>query len=117
MAISRRTRRSASTAEAESRIAAALAERATHLDLGGLGLTALPEALGKLAQLQTLDVAGNRLTALPVGLRELSCLRALYLYGNSGLAIPEELLRSTSHDLVIGKAKTADPKSILDYYF
>ena len=38
--------------EAERRIAAAASERAAELDLSGLGLAALPEAIGRLTQLQ-----------------------------------------------------------------
>ena len=68
MATSGRKRQSAGAKEAEYRIATALTEGASVLDLSGLGLTALPEALGKLTQLQRLDVSDNQLTALPEAL-------------------------------------------------
>ena len=54
--MARRTqeRNRAGTKEAERRIATALSTGATNLDLSGLELTALPEALGQLTQLQLL---------------------------------------------------------------
>jgi hypothetical protein len=72
MASSGRKQRSASATEAETRIATALTEHATILDLSGLDLTALPEALGELAQLQQLDLSHNQLTALPEALGKLT---------------------------------------------
>lgn len=94
--MARRTqeRNRAGTKEAERRIATALSTGATNLDLSGLELTALPEALGQLTQLQL-----------------------LYLHGNSELGIPDELLGPTAEDVARRKGKPADPKTLLEYYF
>ena len=86
-----RKRQSCSATEAETRIATALTERATILDLSGLGLTALPEALGKLSQVQQLDVSYNPLTALPEALGKLTQLQQLYVTSNQLTALPEAL--------------------------
>ncbi len=51
--------------EAEQRIETARQERATALDLSGLGLTEVPEAIASLTQLQTLDLERNQLTKVP----------------------------------------------------
>jgi internalin A len=79
------------TEEAEKRIAAALSEGATALDLGGLGLTALPEALGRLTQLQRLNVSHNQLTALPEALGQLTKLQELDVSRNQLTSLPEAL--------------------------
>ena len=50
-------------------------------------------------------------------LRNLPDLEALYLHENSGLAIPEELLGPERSAVDTGRAKLADPKQILEYYF
>ena len=82
----------AAATEAESRIATALTEGASELlDLSGLGLTALPEALGRLTQLQQLDVSHNQLTALPEALGQLTQLQRLDVSRNQLTALPEAL--------------------------
>ena len=50
---------------AAERIEAARESGTKILDLSGLGLTVLPEAIGDLTALETLDVSQNKLTALP----------------------------------------------------
>ena len=68
-------------------------------------LTALPNSLGQLAQLQQLNLANNALSLLPGTLLNLTSLSELALSGNTALALPPELVAS------------ANPASILDYYF
>jgi internalin A len=78
-------------AEAERRIQDALESGATELDLSGLGLTALPESLGNLANLTDLYLSQNQLTTLPESLGNLANLTDLYLHQNQLTAIPESL--------------------------
>src|SRR5581483_8101143 len=49
------------------------------LSVRSCALTSLPEALGKLTNLQLLDVTGNGLTALPDSLGNLLHLKRLYM--------------------------------------
>lgn len=56
--------------EAERRIEAARQEGATELDLSGLELTELPEAIASLAQLQSLGISKKQL-------REFRCSRPI----------------------------------------
>ena len=58
-------------------------------------LTALPEALGKLTQLQQLDVSNNQLTALPEALGQLTQLQQLDVALNQLTALPEALGKLT----------------------
>ena len=76
---------------AEARIQGALGEQAGRLDLSELGLTSLPESLGKLSGLQTLYLSGNQLTSLPESLGKLSGLQKLDLSGNQLTSLPESL--------------------------
>ncbi|NQT13736.1 MAG: hypothetical protein HQ582_13365, partial [Planctomycetes bacterium] len=88
------------------------------LSLSGNQLTALPEWLGRLTQLQTLELCHNQLTALPESLRTLTRLKNLFLHGNDALAIPSEILGATPTEVHLGaKTAPADPAAILDYYF
>lgn len=103
-------------AEAERRIAEARRKKATKLDLSGLGLTEVPDALGvlqqlqnlslhnnklmelpnelfKLRQLQELDLSRNQLSKVPTMLGEFGKLRRLFLYNNQLREIPAELGR------------------------
>ncbi|MDY3557084.1 SAV_2336 N-terminal domain-related protein, partial [Gemmata sp. JC717] len=77
--------------EAERRIAEALRTGATKLDLSGLMLESVPEALGQLVQLRYLNLSNNQLTALPVGLGWLLLLRELYLDNNKITSLFGEL--------------------------
>lgn len=81
--------------EAEKRIEKARRSRATELDLAGIGLTALPESLGGLTQLQSLNLNGNGLTALPESLGRLTQLQRLDLEGNQLTSLPESVGRLT----------------------
>jgi internalin A len=80
-----------SFAEADDRIATAIAERSETLDLSNLGLVALPESIGQLHQITTISLSGNRLTQLPESLRSFNSLETLYLYKNELRALPEWL--------------------------
>lgn len=85
----------ATTEEAEEaalqRIAGAAAGGQQSLDLAGLGLVSLPEALRGLTALRELDLSGNRLTSLPEWLGELTRLRELDLRGNGLVVLPESM--------------------------
>jgi Leucine rich repeat len=81
----RNTRTPGISAAVSERIDQAQRDRASELDLSGQGLTALPEALGRLTQLQSLNLADNQLTALPEFIRHLRALEALFLHGNEAL--------------------------------
>src|SRR4029453_11875160 len=76
---------------ARERIADARASRSTVLSLSNLGLTALPEELGRLASLQQLILDGNQLTTLPEALGQLTNLQSLDLRDNQLTALPEAL--------------------------
>ena len=74
---------------AEKKIEKARLRRTTELTLIGEGLTALPESLGQLTQLETLRLWNNELTALPESLGQLMFLRSLNVRGNQLTALPE----------------------------
>ncbi|KAI8072313.1 Endonuclease/exonuclease/phosphatase [Gongronella butleri] len=86
----------------------------TTLDMGGMGLknlsdavcryafltvlyinhnalTFLPGALSQLSQLITLDASGNKLTAIPPEIGLLVNLKELFLFDNSLITVPPEL--------------------------
>ncbi|HWB04843.1 MAG TPA: COR domain-containing protein [Verrucomicrobiales bacterium] len=75
--------------KAEQMIEAARLSRAKELDLSGMGLTELPESLGKLTQLEELNLYSNELTALPESLSQLTQLRKLRLFQNKLSSVPE----------------------------
>ncbi len=54
-------------------------------------LTALPEAIGNLAQLQSLNVSYNQLTALPEAIGNLTQLQSLYVSDNQLTFLPEAI--------------------------
>jgi len=72
-------------------IATAAETGATELRLMGLGLTALPEAVGQLTELKTLDLGGNQLIALPEAIGQLTQLQGLDLSHNRLTALPEAI--------------------------
>ena len=100
-----------------ARIEKARSEGAPVLDLSGRGLTALPESIGQLTQLQQLYIYNNQLTALPESMRNLTLLEKLYLHENDALGLPAEVLGPTWQDVRDKEAKPANPADILEYYF
>jgi small GTP-binding protein len=99
---------------AERKIEEARRSGATMLDLYGMKLTALPNALGQLAQLQTLDIGNNRLTALPESLGQLKQLQSLNLSDDQLTALPESLGQFTQLQSLnlTGNRLTALPESL-----
>lgn len=79
-------------------------------------LTTLPEVLGRLKALRVLDLANNQLTALPEALGQLTELHELGLHNNPGLALPPEVLGLKVKSPHF-KRIMARPRDILDYYF
>ena len=80
--------------ELPEEIAADLIETARRkggksLDLSGIGLTALPEAIVGLTALQYLSLSKNKLTALPEAIANLTALQTLHLTNNELKALPE----------------------------
>ncbi|HYH69433.1 MAG TPA: COR domain-containing protein, partial [Urbifossiella sp.] len=84
------------------------------LNLYGCQLTALPESLGRLTQLQMLDLGGNQLRALPKWLGELTQLQMLGLSGNQLQALPKRLGELTQLQTLglAGNQLTALPESL-----
>jgi Leucine-rich repeat (LRR) protein len=77
--------------EAEQRIEAARQEGAAELDLSGIGLTELPEAIASLTQLQELYLSNNQLTELPRAIASFTQLQTLNLSFNRLMELPESL--------------------------
>jgi internalin A len=63
------------------------------LDLSGLKLSTLPEAIGQLSQLLKLDLSGNQLSWLPEVIGQLSRLQVLDLSHNQLSTLPEAIGR------------------------
>jgi hypothetical protein len=80
---------------AEQKIEAARRSGAKELIIIGMGLTELPESLGRLTQLKDLALGLNQLTALPEWLGRLTQLQKLYLFQNQLTVLPEWLGRLT----------------------
>ena len=76
---------------AEERIEEARRTGATGLSLTNLGLTAVPESIGQLEQLQVLHLWDNALTDLPESIGQLNHLQILNLSGNKLTALPESI--------------------------
>ena len=102
--------------EAERRIEAARQESAPELDLSGLGLTEVPEAIASLTQLETIDLSYNQLTELPEAIAALTQLQTLYLSSNQLTELPEAIGYLTNlEDLSIYYNKLTElPKSIVN---
>ena len=81
--------------DAERRIGKAKREGAVELDLSGLGLRVLPNALIQLTELQSLNLSNNRLTSLPNSFGRLTQLQWLDLHNNMLTALPHLLGRLT----------------------
>ena len=80
--------------DAEEKIEIALRSQATELDISGGGtplssLTALPESLSRLTQLEKLVLSRNRLRELPSWFGQLAKLKALDLSDNRLKVFPE----------------------------
>jgi Leucine-rich repeat (LRR) protein/GTPase SAR1 family protein len=82
--------------EAIRRIEEAEKTQANELDLSGLNLTYLPEAVGRLTALTTLKLSYNQLTALPEAVGQLTALTTLNLYSNRLTIFPEAIGRLTA---------------------
>ena len=61
-----------------------------------LKLSTLPEAIGRLSQLQTLDLSDNQLSTLPEAIGQLSQLQKLDLSHNQLSTLPEAIGQPTS---------------------
>ena len=83
-----------SAEEALRRIEKARESGARKLDLSFLKLSTLPEAIGRLSQLQRLDLSVNQLSTLPEAIGQLSLVRELYLHDNQLSRLPEALASS-----------------------
>ncbi|PZO45083.1 MAG: hypothetical protein DCF19_00905 [Pseudanabaena frigida] len=77
--------------EAERRIEEAWQAGATELDLRGLELTEVPEAIASLNQLQSLNLSNNQLTELPEAIASLNQLKTLNLSDNQLTELPEAI--------------------------
>ena len=62
----------------------------TVLNIGGCGLSAIPESISRLTNLQRLRVEANDLTHFPRSMGSLTKLRRLRAYGNELSWLPEE---------------------------
>ena len=108
---------------AEQEIETAWRWGARELDLRGMGLSELPESLGRLTSLRRLDLGcyrsrsretDNQLVVLPESLGQLTQLQSLDLAGNQLVALPESLGQLTqlqSLDLA-GNQLVALPESL-----
>ncbi len=68
-------------------------EHAITLNLSEKAITALPEQIGHLTDLQELYLHGNQLTSIPKTIGQLLNLKVLHLYDNQLVSIPESLPR------------------------
>ena len=72
-------------------LAESAANNETHLDLGGLALTAMPLGVTNLLSLTHLSLRGNEITAIPAEIGQLSQLVQLSLADNRLASLPEEI--------------------------
>jgi internalin A len=66
---------------------------AASIDLSGLNLSAVPDLIAQLTNLQALHLSKNQLGAIPDSIAELTNLQFLYLHNNRITAIPDSLAR------------------------
>ncbi len=87
---------------------------ASRLDLSGLGLTAIPDTLSYLTNLQALDLSGNQIAVIPDSLSCLTNLQSLFLSDNLITSIPDSLSRLTDLQWLSlsGNQVTAVPDSL-----
>ena len=100
---------------AKEKIKQARRSRATKLDLIGMGLTELPEALGQLTRLREVNLSHNRLTALPESLGQLTQLQSLDLRGNRLMALPETLTQRDHLDRLVLDDNPLNPELAAAY--
>lgn len=81
--------------EAQRRIKMAKEKHVTVLDLGGLGLIAVPPEIGQLAKLKRLDLDNNKLTTIPSEIGQLTMLTVIRLDRNRLLTLPSEIKQLT----------------------
>jgi internalin A len=81
--------------KAERRIEKARREEATTLDLSGMNLTEVPEAIASFTQLTKLYLFNNQLTNIPEAITSLTQLKELYLSDNQLTNIPEAIASLT----------------------
>jgi len=100
--------------EALRRIEEAKRNKRVSLDLSGLGLTAIPDSLARLANLQQLSLDNNQLTTIPDSLAQLANLLILYLHNNQLTAMPDSLGKLTNLQFLYlaGNQLTAIPDSL-----
>jgi hypothetical protein len=75
--------------KAEKKIEEARRSGAKSLDLFRLGLTEVPESLGRLAGLTNLNLSQNQLSSFPESIRDLKELAIIYLWENELSEVPE----------------------------
>jgi Leucine-rich repeat (LRR) protein len=112
MSLHRKTK--SPNAIAEARIENELREKTRQLDLSELGLTILPESLGKLNELQSLSLSDNQITNIPESIGKLSSLETLDVRGNQLTSLPESLGKLTNlEDLDVSRNQlTSLPESL-----
>jgi internalin A len=66
-----------------------------ELYLSGNNLSVLPEAIGKLTQLRVLDLSSNQLSTLPEAVGQLTQLQSLNLFHNQLSTLPETISQLT----------------------
>ena len=82
--------------EAESRIARCLAEGGDSLDLSLLGLSEVPDSIGRLTNLTTLDLGGNQLSEVPDSITQLANLTRLSLDVNQLSEVRDSITQLTN---------------------
>ena len=82
------TEKSAALETVEVRIKLNRNAGANRLGLSSLGLTSLPESLGRWRRLQSLDLTNNQLTSLPPWFGQLTQLQSLRLAHNQLTSLP-----------------------------
>jgi internalin A len=73
---------------AEERVEQAQKDEFTSLDLSGLGLTRIPESIGRLDNLRRLTIHTNALTTLPESVARLEKLRYLFASSTAFTEVP-----------------------------
>ncbi len=82
--------------KATERIQAALKTGAVELDLSGLDLTEVPEAIAQLTNLKSLVLDNNELTSLPDAIAQLTNLKSLDIENNQLTNLPKSIVQLTN---------------------